>query len=342
MIINRILPLLLLFGLIAAPDVAFAAASEAALLWWTRVLPSLLPYLIAASLLGRSDLFFRVPKRFQPFFLLLFGALGGYPVGAKLSARLCTLNVLSPGEAKKACACCNLPNPVFIISVVAIGFFADPRTAAPLLIGIYVPALFGLIPLSKLTYGDTAALPASGANLSDAIGDGVRSIAAILGCLVLASVLGALLEATGLFRAIAALLNLPETTVGAVSTGLFEMTCGVRKIALAAMPLQARLALSAFFLQLGGAAVLLQTASAFPISYARYLLVKLLYAICSAAIALALTPLFCPDTAVPTLASGAVMLRHTFDLASVLLASGFGLLLVFLFTFGLSKRKKGA
>ena len=46
-----ILPILLLFGLLAFPEQASAAASEAALLWWSRILPSLLPYLIAVSLL---------------------------------------------------------------------------------------------------------------------------------------------------------------------------------------------------------------------------------------------------------------------------------------------------
>ena len=44
--LRRFLPLLLLFGLIAAPGAAFSAASDAALLWWTRVLPSLHKYTI--------------------------------------------------------------------------------------------------------------------------------------------------------------------------------------------------------------------------------------------------------------------------------------------------------
>ena len=57
-----ILPLLILFGLIAAPDAAFSAASNAAVLWWTRVLPSLLPYLIASSLLLRSGILARLPS----------------------------------------------------------------------------------------------------------------------------------------------------------------------------------------------------------------------------------------------------------------------------------------
>ena len=56
---SYLFPLLILFGLIAVPDAAFSATSEAALLWWTRVLPSLLPYLVASSLLLKSGILCR-------------------------------------------------------------------------------------------------------------------------------------------------------------------------------------------------------------------------------------------------------------------------------------------
>ena len=132
-----ILPLLILFGLIAVPDAAFSAASDAALLWWTRVLPSLLPYLVASSLLCRSDLLSRLPKRLAPLLLLPLGFLGGYPVGAKLAGKLYRDGALSLSDAQKTAAFCNLPNPVFLISVVSAGMFRDPKTALPLLLGVY-------------------------------------------------------------------------------------------------------------------------------------------------------------------------------------------------------------
>ena len=333
-------PLIVLFGLIAMPDAAVKAASDAALLWWTRVLPSLLPYLIAAALLMKSDLLARIPKRLLPFFLLLLGALGGYPVGAKCAARLHAQGALTRENANKVCAFINLPNPVFIISVVSVGFFGDPNAAAPLLIGVYAVALFGLIPLFRLPYEAHPEPEPTGPALTEAIRDGVHSIAMILGCLMFASVLCALLGSAGVFRCLAALTGLPETTVQAVSGGLFEMTCGLREIALSPMPLSIRLALAAFFLQLGGGAILLQTASVFPISCSRYVSVKLLYAFCSAVIAGLLTPLFCSDAAVPTLASGAKMLQNSVDLLSVCLSSALGLLLVFVFTFGLGHQKR--
>lgn len=334
----RFLPLLILFGLIAAPDAAFSAASEAALLWWTRVLPSLLPYLIAASLLGRSGLLSLPPKRIAPLFLLPIGALGGYPVGARLCGSLYRDGVLTLQDARKAAAFCNLPNPVFLISIVSAGMFHDARTAAPLLLGVSGEALFGLIPLSRVSF---AARPKTtpvslSADLPAAIEDGVRAVLTIGGCIVFASVLGALIEAAGLLR----LCGSGEALTRAVLYGVFEMTCGVSAIAALPLSLPVRLALCAFFIQLGGVSIILQSASALPLSLPRYLLTRLFTAALSAVAVYLLTPVFCPDIPVPTFAGRAEILQNTFDLLAVSLASGLGLLLVFVFTFGLNIRKR--
>jgi hypothetical protein len=332
-----ILPLAVLFGLIAAPDAAFSAASDAALLWWTRVLPSLLPYLIASSLLERSGLFSRLPKRIAPFALLFFGALGGYPVGARLAGRLYRDGMLSIHDAQKTAALINLTNPVFLLSVVAAGLFSDPRAAAPLLLGIYGTALLGCIPLSHI-HLQTVNLPAqkhTASELPDAIFDGVRAILVILGCMVFASVLGALFETTGLLS----VFDSAKPVARAVMQGLFELTTGAASIAVLPLSLPLRLSLVAFFVQFGGLSVILQTASALPISALRYCFVRLLTALIAALAVWLLTPLFCPDTPVPTMASGAQMLQSTTDLLLVTLSAAFGLLLIFLFTFVLPNRQ---
>ena len=333
----RFLPLLLLFGLIVAPSAAFSAASDAALLWWARMLPSLLPYLIAAALLERSGLLRLLPERFSPLLLLPLGALGGYPIGARLAGRLFSDSVLSLSDARKTASWINLPNPVFLISVVSAGFFRDPRTACPLLIGVYSAALTGLIPLSRVRM-KTAPFPSKAAPAGDlpaAIGDGIHAILNIGGCIVFVSVLGALVDATGLFR----LFGAGAPAARAIATGLFEMTSGASLTAALPFSLSLRLAICACLLSFGGISVLLQSASALPLSVPEYLLARAVLGVVSGTITFFLTPLFCPETAVQTLASGPVMLRNTVDLTSIVLASAFGLLLVFVFTFGLKARK---
>ncbi len=326
-----ILPLLLLFGLLAFPSAAFTAASDAALLWWTRVLPSLLPYLIAASLLLRSGVFWRVRKRLLPFALFLFGAIGGYPVGAKLAAQLYRDGVLSQSDAQAAAIACNLPNPVFLLSVVAIGFFGDVRTALPLLIGVYGAALLFAFPLLRLPYRRTAdsAFGLSPNDLTESIWDGVRTIGVIGGCLVFASVLGALLS-----------LPFADSSVTSVCIGLLEMTCGVRAASVLPLSLRWRLAVCAFLVQFGGLSILLQTNAQFPIRPLRYLAKKLLTALLAALLTYALTPLLCPDAIVPTFANAAELRQNAFALFSVSLSASIGLLFIFVFTVGLSRHRK--
>lgn len=333
-----ILPLCILFGLIAAPTAAFDAASDAAMLWWTRVLPSLLPYLIASSLLLRSGLLFRLRTRALPFGLLPFAILGGYPVGARIAGKLYNDGALSLSDARRCAVFCNLPNPVFLISVVASCMFGDARTALPLLLGILGTALFGLIPLSRIRAASIPAAepPALARDLPAAIGDGIQAIMNIGGCLVFSSVLGALLESTGVFR----LFGTNAPTARAVTLGIFEMTSGVSAVAGLPISLPLRLAFAAFFIQFGGVSVLLQSASYLPLSLPRYCLIRLCTALLAALTVCLLTPLFCPAVTVPTLATGAEMFRNGVDLLAVSLSSAFGLLLVFLFTFTLQNQKR--
>lgn len=334
-----ILSILILFGLLAAPGAASKAASDAALLWWTRVLPSLLPYLVASSLLMRSGVLLRLPKRLKSFLLLPLGLLGGYPVGAKLAGRLLREGAVSHADAQRIAEICSFPNPVFLISVVAAGLFSDPRAAIPLLLGVCGTSAFALIPLSRIRFSDVRAAepPAFPRDLPASISDGVSAILNIGGCLIFASVLGALIETTGFFHLFGAGADIAR----AVVLGLCEMTSGASLAASLPLSLPLRLALCAFFLQFGGVSVLLQSASQLPLSLKRYGLVRLFIALVSAVAVLLLTPLFCPDVPVPTMASSAEMLRNTFDLLAVSLSSAFGLLLVFVFTFGLSKGKRG-
>ncbi len=335
---KRFLPVLLLFGLAAAPDAAFAAASDAALLWWTRILPALLPYLIAVSLLERSGLFLRLPKRIAAYCLLPLGLLGGYPAGAKLAGRLYRDGAVSRDDAERAAVFSCFPNPVFLISVVSIGLFHSPRAAIPLLLGVCVPALAGLIPLSKIRIISVRndAEPFSAQTVPDAIRDGVRTILTVGGCLVFASVLGALIEATGVLTLFGACAPLAR----AFLLGAAEMTCGVRAAVSLSLPTAVRLALCAFFVQAGGVSVFLQCASHISLRVSKWLPARLLIASVSALTAYLSAVMFLPDGTVSAFASADIIARNSLDLVSVAASAGFGLLLIFVFTSGLKHRKK--
>ena len=337
-----ILPVLLMCGLCLASADAAAAASGAVLLWWTRVLPSLLPYLIAASLLERSGVMLRTPKRLAPAFLFLFGAIGGYPVGARLSGRLCRDGVLDELSAGRAAVFCNLPNPVFLISVIACGVFQSIETAPPLLIGVYGAALFGLIPLFRIRFRQMpqTACSLSANDLPGAIETGVHAILIIGGCMVFASVLGAL---TGAFCTAVlhlSVTDMPASAVYAGLLGLFEITCGVRAFAALSLSLRFRLAVCAALIAFGGVSVLLQTASQLRISMPRYVLFKLLFAVCAFALTYWITPLFCQEPLSAVFADRAEMGRNAAAFAAVAVSAGVGLLSVFVLTCGLRRKNR--
>ena len=333
-----VLPVLLLMGLLLAPSAAANAASDAALLWWTRVLPSLLPYLVATVLLERSRLIERAPRRAAPLLLWLFGALGGYPIGARLSQQCLDCGMLTEADARRAAVFCNLPNPNFLISVVALGMFQSARVLPPLLLGVYGVAAFGLLPLFRMQMrpGTNIVRGLSADDLPKAIETGVRTILIIGGCMIFASVLGALIASTGVER----LFGAGQDASHAVLLGLFEMTCGIRAVSACSLPLAVRLAVCAFFVQFGGCSVLLQSAANGPVSLSRYALSKGIFALISALLTLVLTPVFCPDGAVPTLASRTEIVENTATLLSVLLSAAIGLLAVFVLTFGLQYQEK--
>ena len=315
---------LLLLALLLFPAEMSGAAAGAALIWWTRVLPTLLPYLIVAALLLQSGALLRVPKKLLPLAMFLCGALCGYPVGAQLARTLYDAHALSREDAARVAMRCNLPNPVFLLSVVSLGFFGDARCAAPLLIGVYGIALLFALPLYRMSIRTVSLVDAPDAGgLSEAIAGGVRTVGVIGGCIVFASVLGALLQTV---------FSIRHPAVLAFLLGCFEMTAGVRAAAALPASLPFRLALAAAFVQFGGLSVLLQTVSQFPVGLLRCAGSKLLYAVLSAVLTYFLTPLFVPYTPVPTFAATQQMRQNAVSLLSVTLAATVGLLFVFLFT----------
>jgi len=121
-----LLPLLLLAGLLAFPSVALNAARDAAALWWHKVFPALLPFMLCCNLLEKFSIFR------SPFSIAAIGALSGYPAGAKLLGGLQRRGRLTPETGQRMALFANLCSPGFLLSVVAIGLYGNWRIFFPL------------------------------------------------------------------------------------------------------------------------------------------------------------------------------------------------------------------
>lgn len=125
-------------------------------LWFNKMIPSLLPFMILSGIMVRLNLTEKMAMAVYPAvnplyrvrknvcYCMLLGFLCGFPMGAKVTGELRERGLLTAREAQYLLAFCNNIGPVYFIS------FALPllgrRLVAPYLFGMYgIPLLYGLV-----------------------------------------------------------------------------------------------------------------------------------------------------------------------------------------------------
>lgn len=141
------LPLMLasLAGLMLLMTVFPGAYLESALrglaIWWDVLFPSLFPFFIISEMMlgfGIVHLFgtlldplmkplFRIPG--SGGFVAAMGYVSGYPIGAKLTAKLWEQNMVTRDEGERLVAFTTSSDPIFLIGAVSVGFFHNPKIA---------------------------------------------------------------------------------------------------------------------------------------------------------------------------------------------------------------------
>lgn len=328
----------LLLGLLLFPKSVLLGATDGAMLWWSRVVPTLLPYLVAVGMLMRLPS--RSHKRKKTWLhpmactAFLLGSVGGYPVGARLLGNAVEQGRLDRVQAQRFCVFSNLMSPAFVVSMTAVGLYGNASLALPLCLSLYLPVLGAFLWLGRGQAEPAVApmrqTPVASA-LTDAIFDAVQSLLRIGGCIILCAGLCSMLGAVGAFRALAWVTGLETSCVEAVVSGLLEMTCGLQAVSRLQLPVKTALAISAFLLQFGGISVLLQTLCFLPMQKPwRYLGCKALLGLLSALLCYVLTPLLLPKTAA-VFSDFSEVSTNASALLAVLLAGGTGLLVCTLF-----------
>ena len=128
-----LLPIIgLLLLLFTRPDVIASGCSLGLTLWYTAVLPSLLPFMILSGLLIRTGLFRYLNSVYAPFlgrlfsisdegcYAVLLGFLCGFPMGAKVIADLVQEGRISPEEGSYLLGFCNNVSPAFFLNYVCL------------------------------------------------------------------------------------------------------------------------------------------------------------------------------------------------------------------------------
>ncbi|SEU20114.1 sporulation integral membrane protein YlbJ [Paenibacillus sp. NFR01] len=305
------------------PASSLDAALRGLAVWWDVLLPSLFPFFVISEVmlgLGVVHLFgtlldplmrplFSIPG--SGGFVAAMGYVSGYPVGAKLTAKLREQKLITRVEGERLVAFTTSSDPIFLLGAVSVGFFHDASLGLILAVshygsGLLIGLLMSLHGRKEAATPDVgpadgpdgqaggrlrAALRAmsdarrrDGRTLGELLGGAVQSslqlIIVVGGLVVFFNVLMVLLAKAGILSALYALggralaaVGFPPELSSAFVSGFFEVTFGTRSAGEAAMtiPLQFKAAAAAFILSWGGLSVHAQVASILNGTGMRYL-----------------------------------------------------------------------
>ena len=304
--------------LIFAPAEAIESARYGLSLCAELIVPSLLPFFAASSLLIRLRVPVSLGHLLAPAARRLWGVsgagasaflsgiCGGYPLGAQTVAEMYGEGLLSKDESERLLGFCNNSGPSFLIGVIGTGAIGSRVAAIAQAFGCNVIAysrtkkdLPGVskrnAPLSPLR--PVEAPPFSSA-LVDSVRQAVSAVLSVCGFVICFCVFSGLLDALGVFRAAASLIagisSSEEAAVRVFLVGMLELGSGIGQMR-ALSPSLPLFALAAFLAGWGGLSVQFQTAAVLgetELSLRRHRIGRLLSGILSALLALLLGRLF--------------------------------------------------
>ena len=284
------------------------------------IIPSLFAFTVLSVYLQESGLYrvalkpltlplsklLRLDEELCAVFLL--GNIGGYPVGARLLTSLVNEGRLSRKDAGRLLCCCYGSGPSFVISIAGVRVFGSAAVGAVIFAACFLSSLAvallvcrrgGRIRLSPRT---SECDLSAGCFISSVTG-GARVMFTVCAVIVGASAVTAVLDISGVSRAVTALLEMlgAGANSGGIFPALLEISClrELKPTGAAVLPLTAAL------LSFGGVCVVMQvcalTAGKVPLK--GFLLSRIPAAAISAAASLAALPL--PEAAIQTSAPAA-------------------------------------
>lgn len=131
------------------PAGSLDAALRGLAVWWDVLFPSLFPFFVISEIMlgfGIVHLFgalldplmrplFNIPG--SGGFVAAMGYVSGYPVGAKLTAKLREQKMISRVEGERLVAFTTSSDPIFLLGAVSVGFFHDASLGLVLALAHY-------------------------------------------------------------------------------------------------------------------------------------------------------------------------------------------------------------
>lgn len=314
---------LLVVCIIKYPQEAFTASLNGLELWFNVVCPALLPFFICVEILIGLGIVSFLGSTFKPLMRPVFNVPGegsfsffmsmssGYPVGAKITAKLCQETLCTPIEGQRLLGLCSTSGPLFIIGAVATGIMNNPALGFFLAASHYLSAVtIGFLMKyygrdKTISRNDSITNPIAdmlnyrrkdgrsiGVLMGDAVKDGVSLILMIGGFIIFFSVITSMMKVSGLLSFFSILLAkavpsdavTPEM-VSSFLIGFMEVTNGAKECALLQVPIIYKTIMISFMIGFGGLSVNAQVMSIIAgtdLKSGIYMLFKLLQGIIAA------------------------------------------------------------
>lgn len=266
-----IILLLLTIFMIISPSATVSAATNGFRLWYSILVPALLPFFVVAELIVALGLvkfigiilepimrpMFRLPG--SSSVVVVMGFTSGFPVGAILCKKLYEEKMLTANEMERLVSFTNNSSPLFIIGAIGVGMLSSPAYGYLLAICHYLANLIvgfllrykAIRPInlnaanpptisSALAELLSAKTESIGKILGDAIRNSINNLLIIAGFIIFFSVLTKMFTLWGLIDLIAlvimnisAYFNITHPIAYGLGLGIFEITIGINTISLA-------------------------------------------------------------------------------------------------------------
>ncbi len=145
----------LIFLLLRYPALSLQYALAGLHLWFEKMIPTLLPFMILSGILINMNLTEGFVRLFHPVlhffygttpngsYTLIMGFLCGFPMGARIAGELCRTGRLSVREGNRLLAFCNNIGPIYFLSFV-VSTLSLEQPLVPFLVMYGVPLAYGL------------------------------------------------------------------------------------------------------------------------------------------------------------------------------------------------------
>lgn len=223
------------FLIIAFPQTAFQGASSGLLIWFQKLLPTLLPFMILSNLCISTGFIQLIADKWNSrgnpcaWITMLFGLTLGLPVGAKMASDFVRKKSLSQNQGTILLCTCNHVSPAFVGGYLLTQSLNMPQLILPSYLILYLPPFLICLCLLSLTQPRHLPAPKKEASrfccsfqiLDACIMNGFEIITKLGGYLILFGMMGAYLQ----------LLPIRSATSSAVIMGLLEITTGIHHLA---------------------------------------------------------------------------------------------------------------